>query len=367
MSFIVQASDLRLAVERMKPAQTAQSVWAAKFTWADGWLTVETVGYNLSAVATIPAEAQEIGVADLPLGKLHAWLSVTDGEVTVEPDGNLVWFTTPDAELQVPTYDAELAQVSPGPNAGTTVSDRVWDAVQRVAFAAQPLTAQTSPGMKNMLHVQGEHVWATDGYSYAQVRLDNDASVSFYPELAGVLRLVARSESPLSCWDCIDDQGRLHVADEVCRYVVSTFAGDVPDLPSRFGKVINYDPAGKATFDRRELRDALAALNKVRVHDSPRVIARISDGRCELSVDTGDGSSTRTVAVDCPVDFNVAVTLRYLDEALAAFRGEQVTISFGTEEQPLTMAEDDLLVAVMPIKQSGLSRPPRRARAKVSA
>jgi hypothetical protein len=362
MSFTVEASNLRRAVERMKPAQTAQTAWAAKFSWADDELSLQTVGYNLSAIATVPAEAREIGVADLPLGKLHAWLSVTNGEVTVEPDGDLVWFTTPDAELQVPTYDAELAQVPTCLDGAPVLPDEAWEAVQRVAFAAEPMMAQTSPGMKNMLHVQGEHVWATDGYSYAQIRLPgNHASVSFYPELAGVLRLL---DNPVTV---LDDQARLHLTDVTGRYIVSTFAGEVPDIPNSFGRLWSYEPVGAATFDRQELRDTLTALNKVRVHDSPRVAAKISDNRCELSVDTGDGSSTRTISVDCPVEFNVAVNLRYLDEALAAFRGERVTVSFGTDRQPLMMAEDDLVVVVMPILESGLSRPPRRARTKVAA
>lgn len=361
MSFTVESRDLARLVERMKPVQSTRLPWAAWFTWADDELTLSAAGFNVSAEATCSANAREVGDACLPLAKLAAWLPHVSGaiEVTVEPDAGAT-FASSDASLPVPIYAEQVGRCDPeDPDEDAELPSAVWPAIGRVAWAATRLDPDKTPSWREMIHVAPGLVWAgSDLTGVVSVTVEtNRQTVSLYPEVTSLLRQLSAETTAK-----VDGRGRLHLRDSAGKYILSTFVGEVPDVPSML--IARYatgdkKPEERVIFDRKELIDALDTLKAVCAADSFRVVLRLREPL--LEVETGMGPSTMALSCE-PVEADTAVHLSALRSMLGVAVGEQVTILTG-EDRPIVLIEDDLTAVLAPIRLSGQARPtPRRAK-----
>jgi hypothetical protein len=360
VNFTIPSADLRRMIDRLKPCRGV-GPWVGRFDlYGAPDLLVASTGETVSAEVSSRVETADDDAVTLPLAGIEAWLAGVDGTVTVEQDDTIVTFTTDDASLPVPLAAPEHEPaLPPAPRETLPLPEAVWPALARVSWAARRMDANP-PTAYNMLHVIPGSVWASDDKGFAMVAIPEvGKDVSFYPELADVLRFMSLEDTKVT----VDEDRRLHLTDSHGRYVLPTFAGSVPSIGSlsRFTDALNRH----VTFNRKELHDALGFLKALMAPDSNRVLASFEFGVCVLEVTTtNDQPATREVSCGSGAEgVNLGFNLATMRAALASLHGEKVTLDVADGQLPIVMREGDYTALLMPIKGGA----PARARDRASA
>jgi hypothetical protein len=362
MSFTVAADRLALLVDRMKPLQAGGAPWAVHMVWADDEVFMEAAAFNVGAYAAVPAEVDEIGAVNLPLTKLAAWLDHVEGEIRVEAGEAGLTFLSDEADLPVFYYGEEIGGLPDEPGDHMALDPGVWHAISRVAFASDHMPVDKAPDWRHMIHLGKGVVWAgSDLSAIASVEVPlNEHTVSIYPEVAKLVKLLGDGIRTK-----VDATKRLHISDSVGKYVVPTFRGSVPNVPSLVLDPICGDrrPKAKVTVPRKDLLDALTAIRAVQVSDSFRLTVALEDEGLRLEVETGNGPATRFVAADHDSPGTLTCTrLGSFRGMVAGSKSTEVTVYLGDDRTPQVVIEDDYVALCSPIVSQALARPKNRTR-----
>lgn len=367
MDVTVQAADLAGLIGRMKATKSTRQPWFAGLATRDeNTIYVSSVGFYSSSEAHCAAAVSAFGEVVIPLPKLEAWLGGVDGEVELSLEDGLVHCSADNAELTLPTVPDAVPVLPPEPSEALALPRAVWDAIPRVAWAADRL-GDAPPSWRNMIHVRPGMAFATNDKVFATVAVEGcETEVALFPDVVALARTLDHDTLVTTR----DEAGRLHLRDNGGRYVVSTFAGE-SRLPIANPVAVAKERAPKRLhLSTLALGDAVDHLRKLKATDSTRIVVDPTEGMPLLSVETDDGyPATRDVPFMAVGELEpMGLNVDHLSALLDRLDEDDVTFQVGDQRTPLVVEEGALAVLLPPMQLSAKARvAKKRAKAKAAA
>lgn len=355
MKFTAKTADLRRALDKASAVMTkspSQIVYTGvRMKVTDGVLTVTGAsdGGGTSVSVSLPVTQASSGTRVLTPGPLQAYLADlpartivsvdagTGSEMVVRPEGASAYrFRLMEATYPrplVPAGDPIPADLS---NLAAALKS-VKDAVRATATTVQLVA-----------HGSSLHLHTSDSARLARaiipaVRLGEFKALL---PLAAVEQLAALEPTSVH----LDPRGRVFAASsEDSVFVARVSTEKYPPVED----ILDDAPPHSAELPLRALQAALGRLSAVAARTPVHI--RIAGDTATLDVESSDlGAGREEVPLASParVETKFAVSLRYLQEALAAHRGESVTLGYGQPDRAIALnsaAPLAVTTVVMPV------------------
>lgn len=333
-----------------------------KLEAGDGQLTIHGTDLDMSVSLTIEADVEKAGVAVVSSNRLTMGLAKATGE-NAEIDAS-------DKKHVINCVSNGMKLTLSGLDPGDFPADvQVGDAARQLKisgrmFAAAMRTVLPFVSTEDTARpvLCGEHLSAkagrlrfvaTDGKRLTLVAIDA-------PDLGDHLQVIVPTKAVKVIANAVDEKDEItvrwtdslmEVATSECRIVTKLIAENYPD----FAQVIPDDSSCgcRITVDRAELMQALPFCSSVHVDKATSVRLTTDGNSLKVKANSPDvGEAIASLAAKWTMPIDVAYNARFLEDALRAVGGEEVTLTMADHMAPLRLERKDVIAVVMPMRVS---------------
>jgi DNA polymerase-3 subunit beta len=328
---------------------------------------IKTVGTRLGITATnldiaithyIGSKIASEGTITVPARLMQDFISsLPSGVINMELNDSKLHIHTDQYDSVINGISAEDYPVMPAITKGQTWTisgSALKRGLQQVLMAAS--SDEARPVLTGLdLHTSEGKLFmaATDSYRLAEKTLTSTGEEVklLIPASAmqDLLRIIGDFDDEVSI--TYDDQQALFVVGDV-ELVTRLIDGKYPD----YQKLIPQKFATAASLKRSELLNITKVSSLFARESAGSVTVRVSedDGTVSIrSVASQLGENTATANAEVTGGGDITLNSRYLLDALSAFSGDTVTLSFNGKLEPCVISDkksDDYLHVIMPLK-----------------